>query len=99
MKRITITGVTDGKTLTISPLDFDDWRELDEWHGAGAVHPCPDNILAIKQKSRLSWRQIEDKCKEFSPGDDTIVKVSRNTIIDNEAKHQLERVVRPNPEP
>jgi hypothetical protein len=59
------SGVTDGKTLTISPLDSDDWRELIEWYGAGAVHPCPDTILAIKLKSRLSWRQIEDKCEEL----------------------------------
>tara|TARA_B100000519_G_scaffold182079_1_gene174800 strand:- start:850 stop:1083 length:234 start_codon:yes stop_codon:yes gene_type:complete len=42
------------------------------------------------------WMEYAD---DSQPLDGTIVKVSRNTIIDNEAKHQLERVVRPNPEP
>ena len=96
-------------TPSLDDLTAVEQNKLKDWYRNGCEHPCPDTVLAIKQKSRLSWRQVGDQCHAkwrprpsilaFSPEDDTIVKVSRNTIIDNEAKHQLERVVRPNPEP
>jgi hypothetical protein len=31
---------------------------LDSWIRDGATHPCPEDVLAVKQKSQLSWRTL-----------------------------------------
>lgn len=31
---------------------------LDSWIRDGSSHPCPEDVLIVKQKSQLSWRAI-----------------------------------------
>jgi hypothetical protein len=43
---------------------FDSWgqREMMQvWHDAGAVHPAPDEILAIKLQCGASWKTIANR--------------------------------------
>ena len=40
-------------------LDADRQQALFAWMADGALHPCPDNVLAIKQESGLSWSVLE----------------------------------------
>ena len=89
MKTITITVETEEQACLIADI-----VQTAEVGGA-----CEENTPLDFAFDILKEDAEETLNPAFSPEDDTLVKVSRNTIIDNEAKHQLERVVRPNPEP
>jgi hypothetical protein len=34
------------------------------WHDAGAVHPAPDEVLAIKLRSGASWKTIANRLED-----------------------------------
>jgi len=44
-------------------LNFDGLNErqiMQTWHDAGAVHPAPVEVLAIKRRSGASWKMVVD---------------------------------------
>lgn len=55
-----------------NPTNFIPYAEeintIKEWVIKGCVHPCPNNLLALKQKSGLNWNQFTSLSKNLWSG-------------------------------